>query len=248
MDLLQTVEVKSLVELQRMDTALDSLKERAAAVPVKIAALNTAFENKKNSMSAAREALQALQSKKKERELEIAEAEEGIRKHQRDLNAVKENNAFKALLSEIETCKNKKDALETDVLTLLEEIDLASAEDGRLKAEVKKIEAEKNLEAAALEAEQKELEARIAVAAGARAAAAAAITPELTDKYEHLRSRRAGLAVTEAHEDAKTGKFSCGGCHMGLTPQKVVDVKKHDAFAVCPDCRRWLYLERTVFG
>jgi len=248
MDLLHTAEVKSLVELQRMDTALDALRARAAAVPVKIAELDAAFEEKKDSMSAAREALLALQVKKKNFELEIAEADEGIRKHQRDLNAVKENNAFKALLSEIETCKNKKDAIETEVLTVLEAIDLAIVEDARLKAEVKQLEAGKNAEAAALLAGLKELEARISAAAGQREAAAAAVTADLLEKYGQLRSKRAGIAITEAHEDKKTGKFSCGGCHMGLTPQKVVDVKKHDAFAVCPDCRRWLYLEQTVFG
>ncbi len=248
MDLLHTIETKALVELQRMDIALDALKARAAAVPVKIAALADAFEAKKNSMSAAREALLALQGKKKNIELEIAEAEEDIRKHQRDLNAVKENNAFKALLSEIETCKNKKDELETQVLTVLEEIDRAAAEDAKLKAEVKQIESVKDSEVAALEAEKKEVEAASAAAAAQRAAAAAAITPELVEKYEGLRSKRAGLAVVLAHEDAHNGKFSCGGCHMGLTPQKMLDLKKHDTFAVCPDCRRWLYLERTVFG
>lgn len=248
MDLLHTAEVKSLVELQRMDTALDALRAQAAAVPVKIAELDAAFEGRKASMSAAREVLLALQVKKKSFELEIAEAEEGIRKHQRDLNAVKENNAFKALLSEIETCKTKKDSLETEVLTLLEAIDLAAAEDARLKAEVKQLEAGKNVEAAALAAGLVELEARISAAAGQRSAAASALNPEMLEKYEQLRSKRAGLAITEAHEDKNTCKFSCGGCHMGLTPQKVVDVKKHDAFAVCPDCRRWLYLEQTVFG
>ncbi|HNW43933.1 MAG TPA: C4-type zinc ribbon domain-containing protein [Elusimicrobiales bacterium] len=248
MDILPTTEVKALVELQAMDTALDALAARAAEVPVKIAALDAAFEVKKNSMSAARDALLALQLKKKNTELEIGEADEGIRKHQRDLNAVKDNNAFKALLSEIETCKNKKDELETRVLTLLEEIDLAKVEDARLKEEVKQIEAAKNAEVAGLSAGLKELESRIAAAAAQRAAAAAAITPALVEKYEHLRVKRAGLAVAEAHEELKTGKFSCGGCHMGLTPQKIVDVKKHDAFAICPDCRRLLYLKRTVFG
>ncbi|MCX5792262.1 MAG: C4-type zinc ribbon domain-containing protein, partial [Elusimicrobia bacterium] len=120
--------------------------------------------------------------------------------------------------------------------------------DAKLKAEVKQIESVKDSEVAVLEAEKKEVEAAIAAAAAQRAAAAAAITPELVEKYEGLRSKRAGLAVVLAHEDAHNGKFSCGGCHMGLTPQKMLDLKKHDTFAVCPDCRRWLYLERTVFG
>ena len=248
MDILHTTEVKALVDLQKLDTASDAVAARAAAVPVKIAALNAAFEEKKNSMNAAKEALTALQVKKKSLELKIAETDERIRKHQRDLNAVKENNAFKALLSEIETCKKERDDVETEVLVLLEEVDKAVVQDRVLKGEIKTIEEKKNAETAVLEAEKKELDAQISAAAAGRAAAAAAITPALLEKYEHLRSRRGGLAVVQAHEEPGSGKFSCGGCHMSLTPQKMVDVKKHDTFAVCADCRRLLYIERTVYG
>ncbi|HBA61292.1 MAG TPA: hypothetical protein DCZ92_10855 [Elusimicrobia bacterium] len=248
MEIIQTTEVRALVDLQKMDTHGDALAARAAAVPVKIAALEAAFEEKKNSMTAAKDALVALQVKKKDLELKIAEAEERIRKHQRDLNAVKENNAFKALLSEIETCQKERDGFETEVLLLMEEVDKAAAVDKTMKGEIKGIEDKKNAEAAVLEAEKKALDAEIAQAAALRAAAAAAITPALVEKYEHLRGRRAGLAIACVHEDPATGKFSCGGCHMSLTPQKMVDVKKKDAFALCADCRRMIFLERTVYG
>jgi len=242
------MEVRALVELQKMDTAGDALAARAAGIPEKIAALNSALEEKKNAMSAAKEALIALQVKKKDLELRIAEADEKMRKHQRDLNAIKENNAFKALLSEMETGKKEKDALETEVLLLLEDIDKASVLDRDMKVEIKALEDKNSAEVEVLEAEKRDLDARLPEAARRRAAAAAAIAPELLEKYEHLRARRAGLAVAQAHEDPNTGKCSCGGCHMALTSQKMVDLRKRDVFAVCADCRRLLYLERTVYG
>lgn len=247
MEILHTPDAKALIELQRRDTAIDALAAGAAAVPVKLKALEAAFEAKKLSMSEARDALLALQSKKKDIELRLAEAEEGIRKHQRELNMVKDNAAFKALLAEIEHDKQAKDELETSELVLLEEIDKASVLDKAVQEEVKKIEVSKNAEAAALNAEAARLAAALDAAKKERAAAAAALGADLLDKYENIRASRKGLAVAPAHEDG-SGKFSCGGCNMTLTPQKMMDVKKPDTFAVCADCRRLLYLESAIFG
>lgn len=248
MEILNTNQVRLLVELQRMDTAIDAQKVKAAAVPVSIAALNKEFKDKENAVDAARSAFHALLLKKKESELKIAEADEEVRKYQRDLNAVKENNAFKALLSQIEACKAKKDSLETSVLDLMEAIDRASVEDNKLKGEIAQLEAGRKAQSAALEAGLKELEAAIGAASAKRNAAAAVIEPELLQKYEHLRARRAGLAVAEVREDADAGKFSCSGCHMGLTTQKVMEARRRDVFVICPDCTRLLYSVSTVFG
>jgi len=249
MELIHTVEAKALAGLQKKDTALDALAARAAAVPGKIAALNAAFEAKKASMSAAREALQALQVKKKDSELKIADADEGIRKHQRELNLVKDNSAFKALLTEIEHDKAKKDELETDVLFLLEEIDKASIQDKAIQAEVKKMEEVMKSEVAALEVSVREIGAALEAARAERAVAASAITPELLEKYETIRANRRGLAVAPVHEDPTApGKFSCGGCHMSLTPQKTLDIHKPDTLTFCQDCRCLMYLEKTLFS
>ncbi len=248
METIHTVEARALVELQKRDTALDALRARAADIPRKIKAAEAAFAGKKAEMLGAREAYLALQSRKKDLELRIAEAEEGIRKHQVQLNQVKDNSAFKALLAEIETDKAAKDELETGVLTLLDEIDRASGQDKALQAEVKKVEEAKNAEVAALQAAAAALAAELAAAEGVRAAAAAAITPELVERYEAVRANRAGLAVVAVHEEPSTGKLSCGGCHMAVTPQKAVDVKKPDTLTYCPDCRRLLYREKTLFG
>ena len=248
METIHTSDARALAELQKRDTAMDAMAARAAAVPKKIAELNAAFEAKKASMCAARDALMALQSKKKDAELRIAEADEGIRKHQRELNLVKDNNAFKALLAEIEHDKAAKDELETGVLTLLEEIDKAAAADKTVQTEVKSIEALMKAETASLEASAKELAAELETARAARTAIAAAINHELLERYEAIRASRAGLALAAVHEEPASGKFSCGGCHMGLTPQKMVDVKKADTLTFCPDCRRLIYLEKTLFG
>ncbi len=248
METIRTADALKLAELQKKDAAISGLKSRLAAVPRELGKLNAEFEHKKASMGAARETLLGLQKRKKEKELSIAEAEEGIRKHQRELNQVKNNDAFKALLGEIERDKTAKDGLETEVLLLLDELDKAAGADRTMQAELRKAQEVRDAEAGALESSGRSLAAELAAAEAERAAQAGGIDRELLEKYETVRASRAGVAVVPVHEDPATGKLSCGGCHMALTPQKTLDVRKNDTFAVCPECRRLMYLERTIYG
>ncbi len=246
METIHTAEARALVELQRRDAAIDALAARAAALPDKAAALKAAFEERRRLLNGPRETLSAMQRRKKDAELKLAEAEENIRKHQRELNMVRDNAAFKALLTEIESDKKAKDDLETEELTLLDEIDKAAAADKTAQAELKRVSEAHAAELAAHEAEAARTAAELEAARKERAAAAAALAPDLLERYETVRASR-GLAVAPVKEDA-AGKLSCGGCHMALTPQKALDVRKADTFAICSECRRLMYLERTIFG
>ena len=242
MKLMHTTETGALIALQAKDTAVDDLAKRITSIPEEIRALNEAFEEKKNSMTAAKDALVKLQVEKKAKELSIAEKEEEIRKHQRDLNMVKDNDAFKALLTEIETAKKEQDAIETEILGLLEAIDKATAAEKSQRQEVVKLEEDKNVRSKALEAEKKDCEAALEAAKADRADAAAKISGEIVEKYEFIRAQRKGLAIVHVKED-KSGKISCGGCNMGLTAQKIVDIKTPDALVFCDDCQRMIYLD-----
>jgi predicted nucleic acid-binding Zn-ribbon protein len=101
MKLMHTTEAKSIIDLQARDKAIDDLAGRIVSIPAEILALNTAFEEKKSSMNTAREELVRLKVNRKAKELSVAEKEEEIRKHHRDLNTIKNNDAYKALQLEI---------------------------------------------------------------------------------------------------------------------------------------------------
>lgn len=246
MENIKTDEAGALASLQKKDTAIAALSAQAAAVPGRIKALEAALMSRKAALLAGREALATLQLRKKDAELKIAEADEAVRKHQRELNMVKDNDAFKALLSEIEGDKAAKDELETEVLGLLDEMDKAAAREKELAAEFAAEEAKEKAEAAAVAEEGRALAAKLDEARAAREKAAAAISPALMETYEALRASRAGVAVAAVSEAG--GRMSCGGCHMALTPQKALDVTKPGTLVVCPDCRRLMYHEKTLFG
>ena len=245
MHIMYTTEIRSLIDLQGKDKAIDDLTRGIAGVPLEIQALNDAFEATKSTMNTARDTLIKLQVEKKSGELVIAEKEEEIRKHQRELNMVKDNNAFKALLTEIERAKKDQGETETAVLGLMEAVDKAAAEDKRLQQEVKRMEEEKSLRIKNLETAKADKEIALEAAKADRADFASKIGSEVIEKYEFIRAQRKGLAIVHIKEDT-TGHISCGGCNMGLTAQKIVDIKTKDALVFCDNCQRMIYLSKTV--
>lgn len=244
---MHSTEIKSLIDLQTKDKFILDTGLKIRSVPEEIERLNAIFNEKKASMNTAKETLIKLQVEKKAKELLIAEKDEEIKKHQRDLNMVKENNAFKALLAEIERAKKDQGDIETEILMLLEAVDKAVVEDKKLQQEVAKLEAEKNIKVRELEAEKTALAASLEAAQAERGAYAAKIGPELLEKYEFIKEQRQGVAIVAIKED-KTGKISCGGCNIGLIPQKVVDIKKPDTLVFCDNCQRIIFLPKTIYG
>ena len=246
MSVTHTKEVKLLIELQSKDLLITEVKKKIEFFPKEISRINEEFEDKKNATETAKENVLKIRVEKKDKEILMAQKDEDIRKHQRELNLVKDNNAFKALLTEIDTGKKEKDDIETEIITLLEEEDKAMVEEGKSVTEFEKSEAEKKSKIKEIEKLKEESETKLSVSMGERTEFAKKISEDLLADYDFLREKR-GIAVIEVKEDKETEKLFCGGCKMVLVPQKIVDVKKKDCLVVCDNCQRMIYLKKTVF-
>src|SRR5207244_10281573 len=75
----------------------------------------------KNRLAVAHERGKQVTLARKAKELEVADKEAAIKKHQNELNAVKSNEAFKALMHEIDRAKAEKNQIEDAILQLMEE-------------------------------------------------------------------------------------------------------------------------------
>jgi hypothetical protein len=57
----------------------------------------------------------------------------------------------------------------------------------------------------------------------------------LLKRYEFIRQRRNGSAITPVQEGV------CLGCHMNILPQQFIDLQKGVEILQCPHCQRILY-------
>ncbi len=200
-----------LLLVQSQDREVDALKKRLAQIPEDVAAIRADTEAGKAAMEAAKKKSQELALKRKEKELEMAQKEAAIKKHQGDLNAVKTNEAFKALLKEIEEAKKAVSESETVVLTLMDEGDAAS------------------------KAEKAALATARAGAGERRKAPLESAPAELASTYEKTRTRRQGVGLSRIEGNL------CTECRMIVPPQAVINVKKGHSIEFCGSCQRILH-------
>jgi uncharacterized protein len=115
--------ITSLVRLQEFDSQLDALAQTKAKLGPQREQVKADIQAIMSRAEEVKKALQQAQVDKKNFELDIETKEQAMRKHGTELNTVKSNEAYKALLSQIEDAKKAKSDIEDKVLESMERID-----------------------------------------------------------------------------------------------------------------------------
>lgn len=228
-------DVLKLIRLQDHDKASDDLRGKIEKIPEDIEALKAEVSGEEQRLAAADQKSKDLLVRKKDKENEMAQKEGGIKKHQGELNAVKTNEAFKALLKEIDDAKAAVGELETGILELMEEIDAAAKEVKAAKADLDRANEENGKRVKVLEDEKVVLEAKLKEEDAKRAAMTEGLSAGVLEFYEKTRERRGGVAMAEIKGE------SCEVCHLKQPPHTLVDIKKAAEIVTCESCQRILY-------
>jgi predicted nucleic acid-binding Zn-ribbon protein len=232
--------LKQLLALQQRDLELDQLHSETAAIPAKIAALRAKISENKSALEAAKKDLNQLQVLKKQKDLDLDARESAIRKHTGELNAIKSNDAYKALLGEIDKAKKDKSALEDEILQIMERIDQAAQVWKDKETSAKGIEDAFQTEISSWESRQKALEADIATRQADRDQAVAGVPKLLGEQYDRLRRNRRTNAVVPLIND------QCMGCHMQVSQNLINEVRRGQKTMTCESCSRIVYIEQVA--
>ncbi len=233
-------DISKIVALQEHDNLLDELREALRLIPEDITALRAQVSEEKQRLEEAKQNGQRLEMSKKEKENEMTEKEAAVKKHQAELNAIKTNDAFKALLKEIEDKKKSVDDLETEILSLLDEIDAAAKVEEAAKDDLKRAEDENEKQVKVLEGRRIEKEGRLSAGEEKRKSFIEGIDGELLGLYDKTRERRDGVAISKIEGN------SCSVCRVNQPPQVIVDANKGTKILTCESCQRILYLLETA--
>ena len=229
--------LKLLVDLQRRDSLILEKRRFIDKVPLRIFEVDEPLKKAKLELENIKKKQEAALKKKREKESELAETQEKIRKMKAHISALKTNKEYQAYQKEIEGSEKGISAIEDLILQLMEEIDAGSKElkekEAAVNAEIQKIDAFK----AELDAEVANNERELAVLKQERSGVVAGIAPEVYKTYMSiLLDSGDGVAVTTACNEL------CSGCDMNIPPQLYVEIRKNQEMLQCPQCRRILYV------
>lgn len=228
-------DLKTLIELQRVDQQIADLSSQIETFPSKIQAIEKELNDFIHAHEERQQHLSANQKERRDMEGEIQLIRQKISKHKDQLYLVKTNEQYRAMLKEIEGEEANIRAIEDRILEKMiesEELQKQVKEAaGRLdseKARVAQDKAQLETEATACNQEREDL-------ARERQELAAKLGGDILVHYERVRKGRGGMALAEV----RNGK--CMGCNVLLRPQLYYDVRAGEGLYECENCARILY-------
>jgi len=230
-------QLKKLVELQEVDLLLDRIGSEMDQIPKEIDRLKGEYEQSEASLNELKKKITELQVDRKNKELELRSKEEELKKHQSQLFSIKTNEAYTALLKEIEEGKKLKNDIEDTILAVMEQEDALLTEEKIKKEELAKRKEEVTKQQKELEDKLQRLKQNLQEVQSEQKQKIDNIKSEIFKRYQRIREKKDGVAVVPV-----TDEF-CGGCNIALPPQVINDVLKGEDLVACRNCLRILYLK-----
>ncbi|MBZ5644621.1 MAG: hypothetical protein LAO19_17835 [Acidobacteriia bacterium] len=229
--------LKYLIELQAVDFRLIEIRERLSKFPKRLAEVEARVTSAKQQITAAKDALLTAQKERKTYEMDVEQWKERAKKYRNQSGEVKTNEAYKALLHEIQNAEDEAAKAED---RLLERMVSGEEFDRQLKAAeaaVKEVEAQANKERHTIQAEYNAAQKELAAAEAARAAAVASVPEDLVDHYERIAKRHGGVGLAEIRGEG------CGQCGVHIRPHMIQLLQRdgNEEFYHCETCTRILY-------
>ncbi|MCX7941329.1 MAG: hypothetical protein RMJ13_04640 [Elusimicrobiota bacterium] len=237
------ITLKKLIQLQIYDQEIIDLEEEINSIPDQISQLEKTIESLQKNLDTDRNQLKDLQLKIKNRELDLQSVEQQIKKHTQELNTVKTNEQYRALLTEIDNLNKQKDQVEIEIIELMETIDKSKAKTAAAEKEfsLKREEIQKQIEN--LKQKKQNLENTLTEKIKEREDFAKNIQQKFLSQYERIRKSRDGAMSPVVQTERG---YSCGKCNMRLTEQEISDINKYEEFIFCSSCSRILYIPKDL--
>ncbi len=230
-------QLEKLVILQTVDVKIQEMERAREEIPQRIAFLEEDLKKEEERVAILRAELDKLQKERRQREKDLEEEVDRVKKSEAKVFEIKTNKEYQAVMKEIESAKKLNRQREEEILAILERLEELQK---NLKKTDKDLEAKKREfqeKIAELQQKAASFEAEMAVEVRQREAREKEIPSGLLSRYHVLFKRRQGLAI------ARVINGVCQACNMNLRPQLYIDLQKQDTLIACPNCSRILFWE-----
>lgn len=228
-----------LIRLQNVDIEINAVSALLEAVPARLESFESDAKAAAEGVTRAKDKLAANQKKRRDLEGDVKAVKEQAAKFKRQLNDVKTNKEYTALLKEIEEAQHKTERIEEEILG-----EMIAADD--IEKEIKASNSKKAADEARIQSEKQIVlaekaahEARRTALEGEREAILPEIPPEQLKLYERIVRRMRGVALSAIKDDD-----FCSLCQMRVRPQMLNELMEMKQVILCEACGRILYLPR----
>jgi hypothetical protein len=228
-------EIQRLKDLQEVDLEISRIEKAITAGSEGLSSRKAAIEKRQTDISEYADKLAAGESRRRELEAAVEDANLMIKDRQNKLMKVQTNREYQSILKEIDDAKSDNRQRDDELVHLLEQAEYVQRKMDDQVALRAEEEAEYNADMAQLEKESVSLNSQLAKLQKTREAKAKKVKENLLRKYDQIRVKREGLAMVGVNRGV------CHGCYMNVPPQLYNDLLREDKLHSCPACNRLLY-------
>ncbi|MBA2612763.1 MAG: hypothetical protein H0U95_12380 [Bacteroidetes bacterium] len=227
--------LKSLYQLQLIDSKIDKLRTVRGELPLEVSDLEDTVLGLETRLKNVEEEVAELDTTLSEKKQAIKDFTANIKKYEQQQGKVRNNREYDAITKEIEfqnleiqlAEKRMKEA-KASVTIKSELLEKSKVEFEERSKDLKAKKGELDEIIAETEKEEKQLIKE-------SESASAQIEDRLLNAYKRIRANsRNGLAVVAVERDA------CGGCYNKIPPQRQLDIRLNKKIIVCEHCGRVL--------
>lgn len=229
-----------LLAVQTHDLDADRLKHRRDTLPERamLDEARHAVAALEQQHAAVVERVKELSKEQTRREDEIASLEEKVKRDERLLygGTVSNVRELQALQDDVTGMKRRVSSLEDAGLEILDQLEPVEAEQRELEARIAAARQDEAARQAELNIAEAAIDADLAAVASERDAAAAGVPGDLLTEYARIRGRLGGIGV------ARLVGSRCDGCQLTLAAAEVERVKRAgpESLVHCEECGRIL--------
>ena len=222
-----------LLNAQELDLNTDKLMKDKNEYPEQIKVLKKEIEDLKNNHSEKEARHIEIEKTRRDIEAEIDAERELLVQKEKRLLETKNNREYTAVHNEIELARERIDALETEDLELMTELDTLIPEKEELLKQVKSTEKDNTEQIIEIQKKFDSIESDIAQLDTKKKKEIADVKSSRgLNIYNRLRQGRSGIAISPIDKT----KHTCTSCFKQLPPQKVMEVRRAAKIILCESC------------
>lgn len=230
-----SIALENLIRLQELEDEQTSLQELVQVAPEESEKYNRELEQESEKVDSARQSIEGSQKNRKQLENDVEDLRQKLTHYKGQLMEVKTNEAYQAMLHEIDFVEKRISEKEDQILE--EMLEAEELNENLQEAEARYQKRKHGIEEKQRELQQSvaEAEKKLASLEDEKLAVAAQIPGEFMKKYERIAAARGGTAM------ASVAGHSCSACHVRLRPQLLAEIKSNKQIILCENCNRILY-------
>ncbi len=227
--------IKNLMDLQAIDLDVQKIDEKMADGHGELLKKKKEIEQGHESIADYKEQFEVGEKRRRELEATVTDEAERIKDRQTKLMSIQTNREYQSILKEIEDTKQANQQREEELTLLLEQSELIQKKIEEFSKRCAEQEIQLEEESKRVAQEAAKLESDKLKITKVRDAQAKKVDAKYLTRYEMLRTKRNGLAVTGVTRGV------CRGCNMNIPPQMFNLLLREQELLTCPTCNRMMY-------